>query len=60
MPVLRAEWVSSAECISVGPYNYNSVGGSTEQSFIVHIEAKLPPGMRIEELNGHIGGLAKE
>ena len=54
MPVLKPQWVTSAECISNGPHNYNSVGGSTEQSFIVHLEAKLPAGMKIEELNGHI------
>jgi len=60
MPVLKPEWVNTAECLSRWNYNYNSVGWSTEQSFIVHLDAKLPKGMRIDELDGHIGGLASE
>lgn len=60
MPVLKPEWVKSAECLSKGPHNYNSVGGSTEQSFIVNLDAELPEWMKIEELNGHIWGLVSE
>lgn len=60
MPVLRPEWVKSAECLSKGLHNYNSVWGSTEQSFIVNLDAELPKGMKIEELDGHIWGLVSE
>lgn len=60
MPVLQLKWVKSVELLSKGPHNYNSVWGSTEQSYPVHIDAVLPEWMSINELDGHIGWLAEE
>jgi len=60
MPVLKPEWITSVENISLWERSHASIGWSSEWNHLVHIKSQLPEWMSIEELQNHIGGIASE
>lgn len=60
MPVLKPEWITSVENISLWERNHASIGWSSENNYLVHIKAQLPEWMTIGELDNHIGWVASE
>ena len=60
MPVLNREWIKFVENISPWKRNHASIWWSTEQNYLVHVNAQLPEGMSIRELENHIEWVAKE
>ena len=60
MPVLKSEWIRSVTNISLWERNHSSIWWSSEQNYLVHIDAVLPDGMSIGELQNHIWWVASE
>jgi len=60
MPVLKREWITWVKNISLWERSHASIWGSSEQNYLMQVDAQLPDGMSIEELQNHIGWVASE
>lgn len=60
IPVLKPEWITSVENISLWKRSHASIWWSSEWNYLAHIKAELPEWMSIEQLANHIGWVATE